>query len=280
MTRPVPAGGSISALAGQQATISRVLVLLGIVVLLCAVTGRLVRQAGGWYFVRRRVRREVRLTAAAFAAPVRSWRRYRRRLRLLRRLLADPTTWQAGERAMRSVAACTPGGCRPYATVVGAALVGVFIAGLDVPEPPDPWIADDADPNLWWSVREAWSGPPAGGQEPSAPPVLLTALGVDGARVVFLDLADGPSVTAVYGDERAAGALLQAMAAQLARRLPPGAVTVAEGVHPRHAAPPVAQALGDAAAWRGPRRLCARLPFGHRETHHHRRRASSPARAR
>jgi hypothetical protein len=249
MTRPLPTAGSVSALAGRQTTISQLLIALGIVVLLCAVTGRLVRQAGGWYFVRRRVGREIRLTAAAFAAPVRSWRRYRRQLQLLKRLLADPTTWHAGERAMRSVDALTPERCRPYATVVGADLVGVFIAGLDVPQPPDPWISDDADPNLWWSVRETWNDPPAGGQQPPEAPVLLTALGVADSRAVFLDLADGPSVTAVYGDEQASDAVIQAIAAQLDRRLPPGAVTVADGIHPRHAAPPAAQALRDAAAW-------------------------------
>lgn len=250
MTRPIRAAGPMSTLAGQQTTISRVLVLLGIVVLLIVVANRLARRVGGWYFVRRRVRREVRLTTAAFAAPVRGWLRYRRRLRLLTRLLADPAVWQAGERAMRSVDAVTPTGCRPYATVVGADLVGVFIAGLRLPEPPDPWIADGTDPNLWWSVREAWNGPSTGGEDPAGRPVLLTALGSDGARAVFLDLTDGPPVTALYGDEQATGALLQAMAAQLDRRLPPGAVTVAQGVHPHHAGPSVAQAVEGAAGWR------------------------------
>jgi hypothetical protein len=247
MTRPITAGFT-SPLAEHQATISRLLVILGIVVLLIVVAGRLARRVGGWYFVWRRVSLEIRLTTTAFAAPVRSWFRYRRRLRSLSRLLADPAVWQAGERAMRSVDAVTPGGCHPYATVVGTDLVGVFVAGLEVPEPPTPWVADDDDPHLWWSVREAWNDPPAGGQDTR--PVLLAAVGVDGRRAVFLDLADGPSVTALYGDERATGAILQAVAAQLDRRLPPGAVTVAEGVHPRHAGPPVAQALRDAARWR------------------------------
>jgi hypothetical protein len=223
------------------------LIVLGLAILLIVVANRLARRAGGWYFVRRRVRREVRLTAAAFAAPVRNWFQYRRRLRLLSRLLADPAVWQAGERAVRSVDAVTPEGCRPYATVVGDDLVGVFVGGLAVTEPPDPWISDDTEPGLWWSVRETWNDQP--GPDPSARSVLLTALGVDGARAVFLDLADGPPVTALYGDERAAHALLQAMAAQLDQRLPPGAVTVAQGVHPRHAGPPMARALREAADW-------------------------------
>jgi hypothetical protein len=241
-----PATGTTSMLVEYRAMISEVLGILGVAVLLLVIANRLARRAGGWYLVRRRVRREVRLTAVAFAAPVRRWIRYRRQLRLLSRLLADADVWRAGEQAMRAVHAVTPGSCRPYATVVGAGLVGVFIAGRDVPAPPAPWTADDTDANLWWSTQETWQGPPAGGQ---GPPVLLTAMGADGPRVVFLDLADGPSVTALYGDERAAGSLLQAVAAQLDRRLPPRAVTVAQGVHPRHAGPPIRQALRDAAAW-------------------------------
>lgn len=247
MIRPAAAGGPLTLLTEHRTLISQILVALGVLVLLIVIANRLARRVGGWYFVRRRVRREIRLTLAAFAAPVRRWLRYRRQVRLLSRLLGDPAVWEAGEQAMRSADAATPGDCRPYAAVVGADLVGVLLAGRDVPRATDPWTADDADPRLWWSVRETW--------HETAPPgargrgVLLASVGLDGERAVFLDLTDGPPVTALYGDEHACRTVLQAITAQLDRRLRPGAVTVAEGVHPRHPGPPAAQALQDAAGW-------------------------------
>ncbi|GAA4235093.1 hypothetical protein GCM10022254_41580 [Actinomadura meridiana] len=241
-------GGPLEFFTEHRTLISQVLVGLGVLVLLIVIANRLARRVGGWYFVRRRVRREIRLTVAAFAAPVRRWLRYRRQVWLLSRLLGDPAVWGAGEEAIRSVDAATPEDCRPYAAVVGADLVGVLIAGRDVPRPTEPWIADDTDPRTWWSVREIWQET-AAAPPPRGRAVLLTSVGLERDRAVFLDLAEGPPVTALYGDERARRAVLQAMAAQLDRRLRPGAVVVAEGVHAHHSGPPAEQAMRDAANW-------------------------------
>lgn len=272
MTRSEPAvvhlaGGALEVFTDHRGTISMVLGALGLVIAVLVIANRAARRIGGWRVVRRWVRRESRLTANAFTAPLRSWVRYRRQLRLLGRLLDDPDVWRTGERALRAAHAAAPERCRPYGVLVGDGaddgLVCVLIAGRDVPEPPPPWVADDRDPRMWWSAYEEWhdlqpTGLPAGlaigdgpgwDEEPVAPPVLIAAVGVDGGRAVFLDLAAGAPVTSLDGDERVARPLVQALAAQLDRRLPPGAVTVADGVHPRHAGPPVARALRDAARW-------------------------------
>ncbi|MFF7154668.1 hypothetical protein [Streptomyces sp. NPDC008139] len=272
MTRPQPAvvdlaGGPLQVFTDHRGAICTVLGVLGLVIAVLVLTNRSVRRIGGWRVVRRWVRRESRLTANAFTAPLRGWVRYRRQLRLLGRLLDDPGVWRTGERALRAAHAAAPDRCRPYGVLVGDGtddgLVGVLVAGRDVPEPPPPWVADDRDPRVWWSAYEEWHDlQPAGlagglalgdgagwEQEPVAPPVLIAAVGVEGGRAVFLDLASGAPVTSLDGDERVARPLVHALAAQLDRRLPPGAVTVADGVHPRHAGPPVAQALRDAARW-------------------------------
>ncbi|MEW2521100.1 hypothetical protein [Actinacidiphila alni] len=265
MTRPEPAvvelaGGPLQVFTDHRGGISTTLGLLGLVVAALVIANRSVRRIGGWRVVRRRLRRESRLTANAFTAPLRGWIRYRRQLRLLGRLLDDPGVWRTGERALRAAYAAAPGRCRPYGVLVGDGaddgLVGVLVAGRDVPEPPPPWIADDRDPRVWWSAYEEWHDlrPTAGlgweeAEESAAPPVLIAAVGVDGGRAVFLDLAAGAPVTSLDGDERVARPLVQALAAQLDRRLPPGAVTVADGVHPRYAGPSAAQALRDAADW-------------------------------
>lgn len=241
------AGGPFHLVTDHRTGISQALGGIGLAVALLVLAHRLARRVGGWYVVRRRARRELRLTAAAFAAPVRRWLAYRRQLRLLSRALADPAVWAAGEQAMRAAHEAARGRSRPYAVVVGADLVGVHMAAAAMPRPPAPWTADEGDAHLWWSVRESRHDPaPA---QP-APPVLLVALGLDGDRVVFADWCQGPAATALYGDEPTTAALLQALAAQLERRLPAGAVVVADGVHPRHSGPPAQQALRDVAAFR------------------------------
>ncbi|MER7188274.1 hypothetical protein ABT404_53975, partial [Streptomyces hyaluromycini] len=101
--------------------------LAGAVVLVAAVTHWLVRRAGGWRALRRRVRNEMRLTVRAFAQPVRTEVRYRSRLRLLVRLLRDPGLWADAERSVAMAADVDPA-ARPYGVLAGPHLLGVLMA--------------------------------------------------------------------------------------------------------------------------------------------------------
>ncbi|MFF7249132.1 hypothetical protein ACFZBU_35085 [Embleya sp. NPDC008237] len=208
----------------------------GIVVLVFALAHWAAMRRGGWRFVRRRLRRELALTVAAFAEPVAALSRYRRRRRLLVRALRGPDTWADAEHALR-LAADVAAGARPYAALVERDVVGVLVTcGPELPEPAEPWAVDELDPRLWWIARtdlEVGTGP--------AP--LPVAIGTREDAVVFLDLSAGPRVLAVSGERRGARATVQALAAQLDARLPAGAVTVADGIHPRHAGPSTAEAF-------------------------------------
>ncbi|MEV0533826.1 hypothetical protein [Kitasatospora sp. NPDC050463] len=217
------------------------LIGLGGLLLLLAVLAHLaVRRGGGWRAARRRARREVAATGAAFAAPVRAHLRFRRDVRLVLRLLGGREGWADAERAVLN-AGLVPD-VRPYAALLGPALVGVLVAcGPGTPpQPPEPWTVDDADPRLWWIAREDVATSPTGVGR-AAP--LLAVLGTDGRHAVLLDLADGPAVLEFGGERGLARAVLQAVAAQLDTRLPVGAVTVADGVHPQHHGPDSAAAL-------------------------------------
>jgi hypothetical protein len=207
---------------------------LGVAVLVALLAHRLVRRAGGWSAVRRLFRRELALTVAAAVEPVRRIAGHRRRLRMLTRLLRQPRSWLAAERALQAAGTLLDG-ARPYAALVGADRVGVLVAGRDVPAPPQPWSVDPDEPRLWWLSTVDVELPRGD--------AVLVALGVEGAYAVLLDLAAGPVVTAVDGSPRVATALVQAIAAQLDDRLPDGSVLVSEGVHPRHAGPPADEVL-------------------------------------
>ncbi|MET9611887.1 hypothetical protein [Kitasatospora indigofera] len=238
--------------------------LAGLLLLLAVLAQLGARRAGGWRVVRRRLRREAAATAAAFAAPVRAQLRYRRHLRLLLRLLGDRSGWADAERA--ALGAGRVPGVQPYGVLLGRTVVGVLVAcgPAAPPRPPKPWAADDTDPRLWWLDRADAAGVATGGR----PAPLLAALGTDGRHAVLLDLATGPAVTVLGGDKGTGRAVLQALAAQLDARLPAGAVTVADGVNPRHTGPEPAAALamaeraatGGAPAFA----VCAELPAGAR----------------
>ncbi|MCX5214960.1 hypothetical protein OG689_37840 [Kitasatospora sp. NBC_00240] len=238
--------------------------LAGLLLLLVVLAQLGARRAGGWRVVRRRLRREAAATAAAFAAPVRAQLRYRRHLRLLVRLLGDRSGWADAERA--ALGAGRVPGVEPYGVLLGRSVVGVLVAcgPAAPPRPPEPWAADDTDPRLWWLDRADAAGVATGGR----PAPLLAALGTDGRHAVLLDLATGPAVTVLGGDKGTARAVLQALAAQLDARLPAGAVTVAEGVNPRHTGPEpaAALALAERAATGGAPAfaVCAELPAGAR----------------
>ncbi|MFE2872903.1 hypothetical protein, partial [Embleya sp. NPDC059259] len=230
----------------------------GILILVYALAHWAAMRRGGWRFVRRRLRRELALTVSAFAEPVTAFSRYRRRRRLLVRALREPNTWVDAEHALQ-LAARVAAGSRPYGALVERDVVGVLVScGPDLPVPAEPWAVDELDPRLWWIARtdlEVGSGP--------AP--LLVAVGTRQEAVVFLDLLTGPRVLAVSGERRGARATVQALAAQLDARLPAGAVTVAEGIHPRHAGPSTAEAFTRATTAAASRRhpqvvVCADTP--------------------
>ncbi|MFJ1596192.1 hypothetical protein [Streptomyces sp. NPDC088261] len=260
--------------------------LAGILVLVVTFTLWLVRRAGGPRAVWRRAAREVRLTGRAFSEPVRAQLRYRRRVRLLGRLLRDRAGWADAERAVLLAARLHPG-FAPYGALLGPDLVGVLVTGRTdnsavgtggsggVPALPEPWVADDAEPRLWWIARSdvaAAEDPDAGAvgepvrvdgvldpapsASPASPP-LLCCVGTDGRRAVLLDLHASPATVAVLGVPRTARAVVQSLAAQLDARLPAGSVEVASGVHPRYAGRTGAEVL---AAPAGTYVVCAEPP--------------------
>ncbi|MEU2617829.1 hypothetical protein ABZ642_06600 [Streptomyces sp. NPDC007157] len=215
-------------------TITTLLGLVGLLVLVLAVTSWLVRRGGGWKALWRRLRREITLTVRAFTGPVRTELRYRRGLRLLVRLLRDPAVWADAERATALAASVRPG-VRPYGVLAGPEWMAVLVAadGDALREPPEPWAADETDPRLWWIDRTDLTDD---AEHPAAP--LLVCVGHDMGHAVLLDLRSGPPALSVYGPPRAARtarAVLQALAAQVDARLPEGRVAIAAGVHPRHA---------------------------------------------
>ncbi|MGW7243500.1 hypothetical protein [Streptomyces sp. NPDC054804] len=214
-------------------TITTLLGLVGVLVLVLAVTSWLVRRGGGWKALWRRLGREITLTVRAFTGPVRTELRYRRGLRLLVRLLRDPAVWSDAERATALAASVRPG-VRPYGVLAGPDWMAVLVAadGDALREPPEPWAADETDPRLWWIDRGDLTD---GTEDPAAP--LLVCVGHDMGHAVLLDVRSGPPALSVYGPPRAARtarAVLQALAAQVDARLPEGRVAIAAGVHPRH----------------------------------------------
>ncbi|MEU9151366.1 hypothetical protein AB0D59_12610 [Streptomyces sp. NPDC048417] len=224
-------------------TITTLLGLVGVLVLVLALTSWLVRRGGGWKALWRRLGREITLTVRAFTGPVRTELRYRRGLRLLVRLLRDPAVWADAERATALAASVRPG-VRPYGVLAGPEWMGVLVAadGDALREPPEPWAADEADPRLWWIDRADLADDT---EDPAVP--LLVCVGHDMGHAVLLDLRSGPPAVSVYGPPRAARtarAVLQALAAQVDARLPEGRVAIAAGVHLRHPGAPATATVG------------------------------------
>ncbi|MFF0220146.1 hypothetical protein [Streptomyces vinaceus] len=184
---------------------------------------------GGWRAAWRRVMREVAVSAAAFAAPVRAWLRYRRVRRSLIRRLGDPESWRDAERAL-AAARLAAAPARPYAVLVDDGGVTVLLAGLRVPAPPEPWKADPDLPDRWTARRTDLPAvvPEAGRDRP-----VVVAVGAEdgpSGRCAFLDLMSGPPTLTLDGDRRACAALLATLGAQLGVRLPPGLLIAADGV--------------------------------------------------
>ncbi|GAA3131729.1 hypothetical protein JOF29_005314 [Kribbella aluminosa] len=228
-------GGGIRGYLGYAGLVLFALVLLNL----------LVRRLGGWRKLLGWIARQLRGTVAAFTEPIAARRRYRRRLRMLVQVLRDSRGWDQAESAMIAAAGISPG-MAPYAVALAKRRIGVLLAGASDLEPPAPWSADPQDPRLWWIDRAAL---PENGSVREMP--LLVCVGTDstGGYVIMLDLLSGPRTLSVYGVDRTARAVVQAMAAQLDVRLPVGAIEVAEGIHSRHDGMPLEEAARRLGAW-------------------------------
>ncbi|CAL9478707.1 hypothetical protein SUDANB171_02986 [Streptomyces sp. enrichment culture] len=209
-------------------TIFRICGIIGALLIVFLILRAIAMRMGGWKAAWARVKRELAVTRNAFAAPFRAWFQHQRRLRRLVHHLGAPLTWRDAERALvRARQEAAP--ARPYAALVDDREVTVLLA-------------DSSEAGTWTIDRTEL---PAVTPDPDAVRPVIVALGAseDGTgRAVFLDLATGPQQFAIEGDQRAAAALLQAIAAQLDVRLPAGLVTVAEGVHRNHQGEPVRNA--------------------------------------
>ncbi|MFF7680655.1 hypothetical protein [Actinacidiphila glaucinigra] len=214
---------------------TRLIGLIGLLILVVVLAHWVVRRKGGWGALRRRVVRELKTAARAFATPVRTEMRHRRGLRVLGRLLRDAAGWTDAETALRRAAAARPD-ARPYAALLGTDVVGVYAAhGHGGSALPEPWARDAAEPRLWWISRADLGAAAETGHGGEAP--VLVCLGRSGTDAVLLDLTAVPPAVSVTGERRTARAVVQALAAQLDARLPAGRVVVGAGVHPRHDGP-------------------------------------------
>jgi hypothetical protein len=228
--------------------------LAGVLILVLVLIHLLVRRTGGWRLLRRRVRRELELTAKACSQPVASQVRYRRRLRLLTRELRSPAGWADAERAIGYATTLRPG-FEPYGLLLGKDQVGVLVAGeASGGNLPAPWSRDGKEPRLWWIARSDladYSVAPAFAPAELRDAPLLVCVGTDstGRAAVLLDLLAGPVTIAVYGVPRTARAVVQAVAAQLDVRLPAGVVEVADGVHRGHPGMSVTEAVSRPGVW-------------------------------
>ncbi|MEE4543152.1 hypothetical protein V2S66_14385 [Streptomyces sp. V4-01] len=243
----------------------------------------LVRRQGGRRRAWRRLSRHVRLTRRAFSDPVREFLHFRAAVRQLTRLLGSEGAATVAHRALDAAdAAVRPDAAEAFGFAVTVRLatrrddgeVTVRLAGRDVPAPEGPW-RTDRDPLVRYaSAADAGSAatespsagdrtagkldagdPTAGdpGAEPPATPRVLVPLGLADDGAAFLDLTRGPRILNTYGERRAIGAFVQAVAAYL--DLPGGAaeVRVARGVLPRFDGPDL-DALLDALAAPAPER--------------------------
>ncbi|MET7303345.1 hypothetical protein [Embleya sp. NPDC005575] len=208
------------------------LALLELAVLVLVLVRVLARRAGlrGLF---RGLWQQVVATGRAFAAPFVAWRRDRRGVATLTRHLGAPETF---DRATRAVAEARSAGVEPWAVVLADERVSVRLAAAKAPEVTGPWSVDADDPLLWSAAVTDLGAP-----EPDARAALPVVVGLLDADVVLLDLAAVAPALAVAGDSAAGRDLGHALTAQLARRLPDGAVGVARGVHPAFAGRPPAE---------------------------------------
>lgn len=230
----------------------RTIVMTGFVILLLllgliALIRRVVRGQGGWRGTGRRIRREVRLTARAFAEPFRRRGRYRRGVRALTAALADPATRVDGAAAIEAadvLVAAAPG-AGAYAVAIDPRDACVHVAGRRLRTPPQPWTVDAGHARRRRIARDRIPEPDAAHE-----PATLVAIGCVGRDTVFVDPFRGPGLLCVSGTTRGAKALVQAVAAQTAL-VSDVRTVVTEGVHPAFRGPRLADVL-DALDTHGP----------------------------
>ncbi|KAA6222476.1 hypothetical protein CP973_11455 [Streptomyces albofaciens JCM 4342] len=232
------------------------LILIGFLVALVLILwliGRAVRKQGGFRRACRRIAWEVRMTARAFTAPLRAYRRHRRCARTLAAYFADPAAYATSRAALDRADADAGDGC--YAPAVQLAQtrdrVRVVVAGRDpagAAGPALPWTDASGEPGEWtWSApADAVRGPAGHGRAVRLPLVL----GVDRRTpgVVLVDWLRGPAALGVEGDPQVSRSVLQALAAQV-DRMPDGPpVLITAGVHPRFPGRPLDDVLAELAA--------------------------------
>ncbi|PIM69096.1 hypothetical protein CTU88_29995 [Streptomyces sp. JV178] len=218
-----------------------ILVAVVVLLLLFLLLRYVVRRHGGWRRCRRRAARELALTRQAFGEPLRAYRRHRRGVRTLARRLSDPRAGLLARRMLDAAGAALDDvpGAFAYGLHSRPGRVAVQVAGRRLPEPPDPWEADEGPyPRSWCLALDHTDDmaalpdavPRAG--VPRRP--LPVALGMADDACVHLDLAAGPRMITVEGDPAARTRLFQALAAQLDRPSSGASVTVTDGVHPHY----------------------------------------------
>ncbi len=255
----------MSSLGGGSST-HQVLGYIGLALLFLVLLNLLVRKLGGWKRLGRWIKRESSNTFHAFYDPIADRVRYRRRVRFLTGVLRNQNAWAQAEQAMNHAAAIDPA-MAPYALALTKRRIGVLVAGPAAERLlPEPWDKDEQDPRLWWIERAELAdySQPSGYAPKQTPLLICLGTGSDGQSAILIDLLAGPSSLSVYGVQRTAQAVVQALAAQLDIRLPAGAVEVAAGIHDRHDGMRLDEAIRRIGAWFvvGAERLDQPVPSG------------------
>ncbi|MEC4020309.1 hypothetical protein, partial [Streptomyces sp. H27-D2] len=243
MSGAPPAGHAVLAIGMPDRNSWFILLgFLAALVLFVWLLSRAIRRQGGMRRTFRRIVWESRMTARAFAEPLRAYRRYRRRVRALAAFFDDPGAPDAAHGALDRADSLAGQSCYVPTVHLSPARdrTRLVVAGRDPLGPALPFAPTGDEPGDW-----AWSAPaeraraddgevPADGRER-----LLLVLGVDRRLpgVVLVDWLRGPAALAVEGDPRAARGVLHALAAQIDRTPAAPSVQVARGVHPRFSGP-------------------------------------------
>jgi hypothetical protein len=136
-------------------------------------------------------------------------RRYRD-WRDLRALLRDPLSPGA---ALRALGAADRGSTWwPYAAALSVHNATVWLAGIEIPEPVEPWQPVPGDAHAWTAARSDLEALDEPSLDPGICPVIAGKL--DGALIV-LDLGEAHGVLVIEGDERRAAEVRAAFGEQL-----------------------------------------------------------------
>jgi hypothetical protein len=126
-------------------------------------------------------------------------------------LLADPQTVAVAAQALGLL---TPDASWwPYAVAVGVEQVTVWLAGMEVPDPVEPWQPVQDDTRAWTAARAELAE--AAESETAGEDMIPAVLGVVGDAVVVLEVSRSHGVLAVGGDPRWAGRVHESLVEQL-----------------------------------------------------------------